>query len=135
MADAKEHLEKAERFLATARLAQQARDFDSCASRAAYALHHACIALLLHNGMSETSSEASKPKIQTDFATLAAQRYPLLNRFRFVEKSKGLRQSLSDVSSLRNDADYRVPGVSRGRASAALEFARRVVGVVKEITE
>jgi hypothetical protein len=133
LATPEEHLAKAEQFLATARAARTAGDYDSCVSRSAYAVHHACVALLLANGSPESIARASKPRIQNEFSSLARRRFSQLPRLPGVARSGSLQNSLSVLTTLRNVADYRVPGVTQTDTAFALQFAERILDEVRSI--
>ncbi len=120
-------LEKAERFLRTAQQALRDGDYESCVSRAYYAVFHAVHALLDLDEPIRSHVELIRRCVEWN------RRYTRLNTVGYLRGRTDLRSSLLALHRLRRDADYELGATSRQSAQDALEFAGRVLAVVKEV--
>ena len=123
---------KAERYLKTAQLALDNGDVDSCVSRAYYAALHACIALLISQGRMEGMRKVSYRRVFSDFVNLTTKRNKWFVNLKDTAGAKDIHDSLHHLVSVREDADYGVDIVAANVARQELQFAKILVGAVKE---
>lgn len=122
-----ERLEKAERFLRTAQRALRDGDYESAVSRAYYAVFHSIHALLNEPETRENHPEVIRRCVQSN------RTYTQLNTAGNLEGREDLNGSLRGLHRWRNEADYQLGMTNRHRAQIALEWARHIVGVIKEV--
>ena len=123
---------KAERYLNTAQLALERGDLDSCASRAYYAVFHACIALLSARGRTKRIEKASYQMVFSDFVNLTTKRNKWFVNLKDMAGSKDLHSSLHHLVSVREDGDYGIDIVTQNAAKQELQFAKALVEAVNE---
>lgn len=121
-------LEKAERFLRTARLALREGDHETSVSRAYYSVFHGIHALL---GAAET---IGRHETAIDAGVQWNRRYTRLNALGFLDNQhRDLKKSLDELYRWRNEADYQLGATDRRRAQRAVDFARRMLEAVRGI--
>ena len=119
-------LEKAERFLRTARQALRDGDYESCVSRGYYAVFHAIHALLDREESIRSHVELIRRSVEWN------RTYTQLERVGNLEGNDRLESSLRKLHRWRNDADYAVGLTTRDRAQRALSFSEQFQTAVKE---
>lgn len=120
-------LEKAERFLSTSRQALSAGDSETAVSRAYYGVFHAIHALLNEREVLGSHTEVINRCVQWN------QRYTRLDAIGPLTGGyRDLRRSLLGLQRWRNEADYQLGMTDETKARNAMEFADRLLRVVKE---
>ena len=127
-----ERVAKAEKSLETAQWALDNNDYDSCVSRAYYAVFHACLALLLAYGRPLSLERGSWTTIFNEFVRFTTRENSWFREIRDRAGSRDLHSSLLRLVSVREDADYRVGSVNLETARVEIQFARQIVEAVKE---
>ena len=106
----------------------QEGDYESCVSRAYYSVYHALTALLLMEGVQVSHDELRRRAINWNRSNTRLTDAGTLER-----GSGGLGRSLETLRRWRGEADYQF-GLTYGeRARNSIEFADRVLRVVKEV--
>ena len=118
------HMRKAERALATARLAFNAGDSDGTCNRAYYAMYDAAHAAL-HAVGAEMPGQPIKS--HSGLVGLFGQRLVLRGH---LDAAHGV--AFNTVLTLRMVADYQGGPVSIDKAAQAVEFAEAFVAAIKE---
>lgn len=122
---------KAGRFRAAAEEALDGGDFETCLSRAYYAVLHAAIVLLIHIGKPEAGNWG-RQQIFNEFVRLTTRRRAWLRSLRMLEK-RDFAGSLDSLYNLREKADYGLIYPSRREAREAVNFCGRIVTFVNEL--
>lgn len=119
-------LEKADRYVETARNCLRESDFESSVSRAYYAVYHAIHALLDPKKPIGSHVELIRECVKWN------RTYTRLERVGNLTGNDRLESSLRRLHRWRNDADYAVGFTTRDRAQRALSFSERFLTAVKE---
>ena len=126
-------LQKAERFLAAAASALDAGHWESCASRAYYAVYHLVVALMLirHSQIGKRPrtpvSKWKHTQVRNEFLAL------FCNRGFFFNGKDGT--DYGDLLITREDADYHDARFDQQRAERALQRAERLAGKMRDALE
>ena len=121
---------KAERYLKTAKLALDEGDYDSCVSRAYYAVFHACIALLVCY-VDKGAADWKHLTIINNSISAFAKRRKWFVHLKDTSGSKSFAESLHNLRLAREDADYGVDVITKSRSQSALRFAGRFLQEAK----
>lgn len=124
--DYTEFTHKARQNLTVAQWCYQEGHYDACCNRAYYAMYHAAIAALAHEGVMPSHSHLDHGWVQSQFVTC------FCNRRKIFPK---LRNSLLDAQTRRNQADYRPEQLNQRKANQQLQWANEFVHTVLRRTE
>ena len=119
------HLNKSEFFLDDARLLLDNGRFDSCVSRAYYAMFRAAVALLSHLGSGRLAWNHGR--LVNEINKRAVQKHQLLE----PEEADWFR----DAYELRCEADYRNRKITQTDAVGLVKMAEGFVSKIKEVVE
>jgi len=130
-------LEKASRFIETARNCLRESDFESSVSRAYYSVFHTLSALKLDAGGQVIQYPIPSPRVSHDElrrrTVLWNQASTRLSAAGSLERGRGdFGRSLEALSSWRREADYQSGLTSPERAANSVRFAESILTVVKE---
>ncbi|MSQ15029.1 MAG: HEPN domain-containing protein [Dehalococcoidia bacterium] len=126
-------IEKAERFLSTARLLLRERDYESCVSRAYYALFHAACALVLDEQFE--LRRVSHVEIIRQVIRWNNARTRLRSVGSLGSRDTNLNQSLTVLLRWRNEADYELGTANAERAQDCVRFAEQMLQAIKEVIQ
>jgi len=126
-------LEKAALFLQTSQLALTGGDHESCVSRAYYAVFNCMVALTPSVENEATGRTDSHDKVIDSCSKWDRSHGNKLITVGLLSDTANLLNSLQELKSLRENADYRVKLATRDTCVEALGFAIRFVDKVKEI--
>ncbi len=124
-------IEKADRFLRTAQQALQGQDYESCISRAYYAVFHSMCTLVLDE--SDAPQRISREVIIQELIRWNATSPRLRFAGTLDNRHVNLRQSLAGLFRWRNEADYEYGTATLERARRSVQFAERLLQTTKEI--
>jgi uncharacterized protein (UPF0332 family) len=120
-----DHLNKADLFLNDARLLLDNGRFDSCVSRAYYAMFRAAVALLSHLGYERRAWNHG--------GLMSAIDKQVVQRHQLLDPSEA--DWFRDAYNLRCDADYKYQQITREKAVKLIETAEEFLIKIKEVID
>ncbi|MFN8593065.1 MAG: HEPN domain-containing protein [Thermomicrobiales bacterium] len=125
--NAEMYSQKAHESLAGAESEYTNERYNNAANRAYYTAFQAAIAALLREGIRAREGRWAHTFVQSEFVGKLINR-----RHRFTPD---LRDALSDLQSLRRDADYRDGTITRADARDAIRRSRAFVEAIRQENE
>lgn len=122
---------KAERFIETARLALRGADYESCVSRAYYALFHSMCALVLDE--QDELKQISHEELIRQVIRWNNVRTRLREVGNLDSRHSSLNRSLTGLLRWRNEADYELETATIERARSSVQFVEQLLRVTKEV--